>query len=295
MNTKASKAPLGATLVVVSSIFYASYGIWTTLMGDFFGGYAASAIRSVFVAALFILLAAVLKRFEPLKLRENGKYLLGMIIASLFIWGPLYYAILTAGIGLSLTVAYASIVIWTFFFGWLWISEKFTKDKMISVALGVTGLALIFLPTSSSFAWLGLGAAVLSGFGSGANTVIVKQIKYNATQSTLMMWLASVIGNVTMALILGQHIPTIGVRIEWVALLAFTIVSLIATWTLVTGLKFIEAGAAGVLGLLEIVFGLAFGAIFFHERPSALALLGSGIIIVAASIPYIRAYQSQRS
>ena len=294
MNSKTSKAPLGATLVVVSSVFYASYGIWTKFMGEFFGGYVASAIRSVLVMVLFLVLALVLKRFEPLKLRQNGKYIVGMIIASFFIWGPLYYAILTAGVGLSLTVAYASIVIWTFFFGWLWLGEKFTRDKMISVALGVTGLALIFLPTSSAFAWLGLGAAVLSGLGSGANTVLVKQIKYNATQSTLTMWVASVIGNTIMAIILSQHVPAISARPEWFALLAFTVASLIATWTLVTGLKFIEAGAAGVLGLLEIVFGLAFGAIFFHERPSALALLGSTVIIIAAAIPYVRSYQAQR-
>jgi drug/metabolite transporter (DMT)-like permease len=60
------KAPLGASLIAVSSFFYASYGIWTKLMGDFFGGYTASGLRSTLVILLILPLAFVIKILNQL-------------------------------------------------------------------------------------------------------------------------------------------------------------------------------------------------------------------------------------
>jgi len=119
IDRKTFQAPVGASLVVASSFFYASYGIWTTLMGEFFHGYTASALRSVLVVLILLPIAVLFRNLEPLCLKENFKYILGMLIASLLTWGPLYYAILHAGVGISLAVNYASIVIGSFFFGWL--------------------------------------------------------------------------------------------------------------------------------------------------------------------------------
>jgi len=139
-----SKAPLGASLIVLSSLFYASYGIWTKLMGNFFGGYSASALRSVVVLIFLLPIAIVYHKLQPLNLKSNWTYIVGITIASLFVWGPLYYAILHAGIGISLTINYASIVIGLFFFGWLLLRERFTRDKLISAVLGFIGLGLVF-------------------------------------------------------------------------------------------------------------------------------------------------------
>lgn len=288
MSSKKVAAPLGATLVVVSSIFYASYGVWTKLMGDFFSGYTASALRSVLVLVILVPIALVLRKFEPIQFKKNLHYLIGLVVASCFIWGPLYYSILHAGISMTLTVAYASIVIGMFVFGWLMAGERFTKDKAISAALGLFGLVLIFSPSGSDVAWFALGLAFLSGLGSAFNTVIVKKIPYNATQATLVMWVASVIANVFMAFLFQEKQPAMGLHIQWLYLVFFAIASVIATWTLVTGVKLIEAGAAGILGLLEIVFGVAFGMILFHERPSTLALAGAVVIIAASTIPYVK-------
>lgn len=288
------KAPLGASLIVLSSFFYASYGIWTKLMGNFFEGYTASALRSILVLVILIPIALVLHRFEPIKLKKNFTYIIGLIIASCFIWGPLYYAVLNAGVGLALTVAYANIVIGMFFFGWLMAGERFTKDKAISAALGLTGLALIFSPSSSQVVWLALGAAALSGLGSAFNTVIIKKIPYNATQSTIVLWVTSVIANVFMALLFREKYPAVGLHVQWLYLVAFAVASVIATWSLVKGVKLVEAGAAGVLGLLEIVFGVGFGVILFHERPNLIVLAGVVVIIAAAAIPYVKDYNAKR-
>jgi drug/metabolite transporter (DMT)-like permease len=287
-------APLGASLVVLSSLFYASYGIWTKLMGNFFEGYTASALRSVLVILILLPIALTYHKLEPLRLKQNWRYITGMVIASLFTWGPLYYAILHAGVGISLAIAYASIVMGSFFFGWILGRERFTKDKAISAVLGIIGLGLIFSPNTSSLGWVALLAALVSGLSAGANTVFSKQIRYNATQSTIVLWVASVIANFLMAFVINEHHPSIGWYVQWLYLVFFAIASVIASWSLVKGVKLIDAGAAGVLGLLEIVFGVLFGVIFFHERPDVVALVGMAVIMAAAAIPYFKDYSAKR-
>ncbi len=287
------KAPLGASLVVVASFFYASYGIWTKLMGNFFDGFTATVFRSILVVAILIPIALFRNSFQPLRLRLNWPFIVGMFVSSLFTWGPLYYAILNAGIGISLAIAYASIVISQFFFGWLWADEKFTKDKALSAIIGIVGLALVFSPTTKSVGWLALIAAFISGMTSAANAVLAKQIKYNATQSTIVLWGAGIFANILMVALLHKHYPSVGRQVQWLYLVLFSIASVIASWSLVRGVKLIDAGAAGVLGLLEIVFGVIFGVVLFSEHIGSVALIGMLVIIAAAAIPYLKDYNAQ--
>lgn len=281
-------APVGASFIILSSFFYASYGVWTKLMGNFFGGYTASALRSILVFLILIPIAFYYRKFQPLQLKQNWLYILGMIITSFFTWGPLYFAILEAGVGISLTVAYASIVLGMMLFGFIFANEQITKDKFFSAVLGLIGLILIFSPSVSNFAWVALAAALISGLSSGGNAVIAKKIHYNSSQTTVVVWATSIIANVIMALLISEPLPRFNFQIEWIYLILFSLASIVASWSLVKGVKLIDAGAAGILGLLEIVFSVAFGILFFHEKLTLITLLGAIIIVLAAAIPYLR-------
>lgn len=294
INIKKTKAPIGASLVVVSSVFYASYGIWTKLMGDFFGGYTASAYRSVLVLLILIPIALFYRALEPLNLKRAWPGLAGMFLGSLIIWGPLYYAILHAGIGISIASNYACYIVGMLVLGWLFNREKFSADKWLSAALGIAGLGLVFSSSFTGFGWLALSAAAISGFGAAIVMFAVKKVPYSTTQSTIAAWSASVVANTLMAFLITETRPTFDLHIEWLYMLFFAIASVIASLALVKGLKLIDAGAAGVLGLLEIVFGIIFGVVFFHERPGALVLVGAATIIIAASIPYIKEYRADQ-
>lgn len=286
-------APLGASLIVLSSVFYASYGIWTTLMGDAFGGYMASGLRSSIVVIILLCIAYFAKKFEPLQLRRAWPYILGIFATSMIVWGPLYYAILHAGIGISLTVSYACIVIGMLFFGWLFSGERLTRSKLLSAGFGIIGLGLIYLPSIHSIGWLALGAAVMSGFGAALNTVCVKLIPYNATQSITVGWTVSAPANLLMAFLLGESAPTFGFDAVWGYLVLFAVASVVSSWTFTSGLKLIDAGIAGILGLLEIVFAVLFGILFFNEHPGPLVLAGACVIIVSAAIPYIQIWGAE--
>ncbi len=284
-----SKKPFGATLVITASLFYASYGIWTVLMGDFFGGYTASALRSVLVVGILLLFTFHLKKFEPLQLDRNWKKLLGMVVASTLVWGLLYYSVLEVGISLALSIDYSAIVIGLLFFGWLLADERLTPVKIVSTILGIVGLCFVFIPTFTGVvAFLPLIAAVVSGLAVAVNMILAKQLTYNTTQATLFLWITSVIANTPLAFILNEPMPILEWRLEWLYLVFFALASVVASWLLLAGMKYIDAGTAGILGLSEIVFGVAFGYLLFNERLEGVAAFGIVLIVFAAGYPYIK-------
>lgn len=294
VSPKKSAAPLGAGLVVLSSIFYASYGVWTSLMGTFFGSFTASALRCVLVLGGLYAMALVRRELQKINWRRDYKWLLAMTVSSVLVSAPLYYAVLEAGIGITLAIAYIGIVIGMFIFGWLFEAERFTKDKLLATGLGIVGIALVFLPSFKTVGWFALAAALLAGLATALNMATTKKVPYNGTQSAILVWASGVIANIPMIFLLSESIPVFEWRVEWLYLLLFAAASLVASWTFIKGLKLIEAGAAGILGLLEVVFGVLFGVIFFHERPDIIVLLGIASIIAAAAIPYLQHYNAQK-
>jgi len=293
-SSKKTSASLGASLVVVSSFFYATYGIWTKLMGNFFDGFTATVFRSAIVVAVIFVIAIVSGQLEPLRLGKNWKYILGLIIASVLSWGPYYFAILTVGVGISLATQYAAIVIGMFFFGRIFASERFTKDKALSAVLGIVGIGLIFSPTLSGVGFLAVLGAFVSGLSGAATYVFSKKIHYKSAQSTIICWATGIVGNAFMVAILGRTYPTFHFQVQWLYLVFFFFFSIIASWTCIKGLKLIDAGAAGILGLLELVFGVVFGILFFHEKLNTVELIGIVLIISAAAIPYFKDFNAKR-
>ena len=232
------------------------------------------------------------KELSKIHWRRDAWLLAGQLISSLLIAAPLYYAVLRVGVGLGMGITYAGIVLGAFLFGRLFNKERYTKDKWISTLLGILGLWLIFTPNLKALGFVAMGAALLSGLASGLNMVVNKKLKYSASQTAIMTWIATAIVNIPFVFLLSERVPDLS--INWIYLVLFALASLAASWTLITGLKLIETGAAGILGLLEIVFGIVYGMFFFREHPNSLSILGMAAIMMAAAIPYIQHYNSRK-
>lgn len=292
MQTKRSSASLGAILVVLSSITYASYGIWIKLDGTYFGDFTQGALRGLFVIAILIPLGIYLKRLSMIRLWRDRYAFIGLFIASMLISGPLFYAIKIIGVGLGIGITYVGIILGMFAFGRLIGGENYTRPKQISTAIGLIGLALIFVPGAKTFGLLGLFAALLSGLGAGLGMVVSKHLQYTSLQITILNWATATITNTALALFLNEAHPNISLNIHWLYIIIFAVASLTSSWLVIAGLKLIDAGTVGILGLLEIVFGVFFGVIFFNEHPSALTLVGMSLIVAAALVPYLNKHRT---
>jgi drug/metabolite transporter (DMT)-like permease len=93
-----------------------------------------------------------------------------------------------------------------------------------------------------------------------------------------------------MAFLFGESLPAVGLHVEWTYMVIFGAASVLASWLFVRGLKLIDAGVAGILGLMEIVFAILFGIAFFREQLNPMMTLGVAAIIVAATIPYSKEF-----
>lgn len=89
-----------------------------------------------------------------------------------------------------------------------------------------------------------------------------------------------------MVFVVGESFPEMGWHVEYFYLLLFAVASIASSWPLIRALRLIDAGTAGVIGLLEIVFGLLFGVVLFSEKISFLEILGAAIIVVSALVSY---------
>lgn len=289
-----SSAPLGASLVVLSSLFYATYGVWTKLVGNYFGAFTQGVLRSGLTTLFLLIAALLLKQLGRIHWRRDAKWFALSFFSSIFIPATMYYSVLNAGIGVSIGIAYIGIVLGMFFFGWLLAKERFTKDKWLSTLLGIAGLGLVFLPGIESAAWLAMIAALGGGVAVALNIVVSKKLPYSALQTAVIAWALGSLANFPFIFLFGESVPMPAWDAEWLYLCVFAATSVVASWAVIQGVKLIEAGAAGVLGLLEIIFGVMLGVVFFGERPGAVTLFGLTAILAAAAIPYIKDYNAKR-
>jgi drug/metabolite transporter (DMT)-like permease len=281
-------------MVVLSSLFYGSYGIWMKLMGGSFGNFTQAVLRSIIVSACLLTLALGFKQLTHMHWRRDAKWLLLSGLSSIFISAPIYYATQKGGVGLPTTLGYIGIVLGMFIFGWLFGHERFTKNKFFSTLLGLVGLWLVFTPNLRSAGFLALAAAFVSGVATGLNVVISKRLPYSVLQTALITWTGSILSNLPFIFIFRETAPLAAWSSGWLYLGISAGTALVASWAVIKGVKLIEAGAAGILGLLEVVFAIVFGVALFGERPDVITLLGAACVMAAAAIPYIQHYNAAK-
>ena len=277
----------GTSLIVLSSLAYASYGIWVKLTGEFFGNFTQAVVRGALVALFLLPLALRHNQLRRIEWRRDWALFGGLLISTTFISAPLFYSVRTVGVGVANAVCYTGIILGSFFFGRLFAGEAYTREKRFSTILGLIGLWLIFTPLLDGVGSLGIVAALISGLAAGLNMVINKKLPYTATQTTIITWSATALTNAPFIFLFKEPLPMLALDVHWLYLLLFSISSLTASWLLIRGLKHVEAGVAGILGLLEIVFSVLFGILFFHERLTLPIFTGILFILFAAAIPYL--------
>ncbi|HEX3081735.1 MAG TPA: DMT family transporter [Candidatus Saccharimonadia bacterium] len=287
-------APLGASLVVLSSVFYGSYGVWSVLMGSGFGNFTQAVVRSGLVVLILWAIAANRGALKPVQWRRDAKWLFYSALSSLLIGAPFYYAFQHAGVGLTNVLNYACLILSMFVFGRLFNKERFTGAKLVSCVLGLAGLYLVFTPNLHAAGLLALGAAVVSGLATGLNITASKNLPYGALQTTLIAWTGGLVTNLPLMWLTHEApVPPLSDK-HWLYLFCFVAISIAASWSVIQGVKLVEAGVAGILGLLEVVFGIGFGVVLFHEHPTAITLVGAGFILAAAAGPYLQHYNAAR-
>jgi drug/metabolite transporter (DMT)-like permease len=269
----------GALFIVISA---ASFGTLAIL-----GRYAYDDGLDTFtVLALRFCLAALLMA-GWLTVRRTG-WPRGKILAQLIGMGALGYVgqsfcylsatqYASAGLVALLLYLYPAFVA---ILSVVFLKEKFTRLKVIALALATCGVALTADPQGG--AWMGIllaiSAAAIYSVYIIVGTGVLQRV--NAIQSSTVIFASAGAVYATLAIINGPHLPR--TITGWSVVAAIVLVAtVIPVITFLAGLRRIGSTNASLFSTLEPVVTVLLAAWLFGEMLQPAALIGSALILLA--------------
>jgi drug/metabolite transporter (DMT)-like permease len=165
------------------------------------------------------------------------------------------------------------------------IGHRLPRRTWIAVTLAGAGIAWMFgsqLDTGDASHWLGTAVALAVPLAAAVNwTVLQHQRAVHGPAGDLMP--AVLIGALLSALLtlpLAWPFAASGADLGWLALLGVAQLA-IPCLMAVAAARVLSAPEIALLGLLEVIFGVAWAWLGAGETPSA-AVLGGGLLVIAA-------------
>lgn len=284
MSRKASLN--GYVLILLAAILYATYGVWSRLMGDSFAPFYQAWVRSLLIITIMTPFMLKTGSFQKIK-RKDWPALAIFVGFCIFTQVPLYYAFNNAPIGTVQLIFYSMFVITAYLVGRFYLGETITRIKLLSMILAFVGLAFVFGTAVIAFAPLGLGLAMLNGVASGAETSSSKKLTgdYPAALIIFWGWAFTFLTHLPISLLIGEQSTPPSFNQAWLWLLTYSIVNALAFWLSIVGFKYVDASIGSLIGLMEVVFAVIFGSLIFHEVLSWTVYVGGLLIIIAAMLP----------
>lgn len=289
------KSFTGYIMIFISAIGFGSYGVWSKFIGEDFGIFYQGWVRSALVLLFLIPIAYFTKSFKPVK-KTDLKWILIPVLFGVATQAPLYYAFINMDIGTATLIFYSMYVITSYVVGKIFLKEKITIPKIISLFLAFLGLFLIFGISLSIFSFLALLMAGVNGIASGGEVATTKKTteKFSSLQIGIYVWAGILITHLPLSLLFGEKQIVPELNLVWLSMCAFALAGLISFWLVIEGYKYVDASIGGLIGLFEIIAGIGFGFIIFHEELTLLTYLGGGIIILSAMLPDLATILSRK-
>lgn len=282
-------------MIGISALMFGSYGVWSKLLGDTFGAFYQGWSRALIILIVLLPILLLDKQIIPISRKDWGWLALFLFFTSIT-QAPIYYAFTHMDIGSATLLFFVSMLLTMYVVGILFLGEKLTKIKVISFILAGFGMYTVFSFSLVIFTLIAALMAVVNGIASGGEVSFSKKLSgtYSPLYLSWLSWLIILITNAPISFLLGeiQHVPSLDV--VWLYQIGYTISSIFGFWLIIKGLKYIEAGLGGLIGLLEIVFSILFGIIIFNEQLTSKMVFGAILIVMAAALPHIHELLQKR-
>lgn len=279
----------GIILILFSSLLFGSYGVWAKLIGSGMGVFFQGWSRGLIIALVLFPFLYFKKLIVPIK-KEDWKWLCVYLVFTSLTQAPLFYAYTHMDIGSATLLFFTSMLLTMYLVGLFFLGEKMSPVKIISFALACVGMYFVFLFSLIAFTLLAALMAILNGLASGGEISFSKKLSgsYSTLYLTWLSWVIIVITNAPISILLGERQLLPSFDLVWLWQLGYTAASMLAFWLIIEGFKRVEAGIGGLLGLLEIVFSVAFGLILFHQELTLQVIIGGVLILIAAALPHLQ-------
>jgi drug/metabolite transporter (DMT)-like permease len=192
-------------------------------------------------------------------------------------------------VGTAALLFYTMLVVGTFIIGKLFFQEKITLEKQVSLFIAIIGMLVLYSFSLSSSQILPAILTSIAGLLGATVVVFSKKLsnKYSETQILSSIFLAMLLANLLIGLLLKESLPILAFNIPWLAQMGYSLAMLVANALVIVGFKYVEASVGGLIGLLEVVFAAIFGIVLFKESFTISSMVGGGLILFAATFPYL--------
>lgn len=262
--------------------------MWSRLIGNNFGVFYQGWTRALIIVLVLLPILLIRREMVTIK-RSDWKWLSIFLFFTSLTQAPLYYAFNNMDIGSATLLFFSSMLFTMTFFGFIFFKEKVTSIKIISIIIACIGLYCTFSFVYAAFALLAGLMAILNGIASGGEVASSKTLteNYSPLYITALSWFIILITNAPISILMGevQYLPSWD--IVWLYQLGYVFCGLIGFWSVIAGLKYLDASIGGLIGLCEIIFSIILGIIIFHEIPNIQTIIGGLLIIVAAALPHV--------
>jgi drug/metabolite transporter (DMT)-like permease len=277
----------GILFILASTIMFGSYGVWSVLIGNSFGVFYQGWTRTLLIAVVLFPIVYFRKEIVRIK-KQDWKWLSVFLISTSLTQAPIFYAFTHMDIGTATLLFFVGMILTMYVFGFIFLGEKLTRIKIISLVIACVGLYVTFSFSIIAFSLLAAAMALLNGVATGVELASSKKLtgSYSPLYVTWLSWAVIAVTNMVASLALGevQYMPALS--LAWLYLGIYAVVSLLGFWFAIEGYKNTEASVGGLLGLLEVIFAVIFGLVLFNQPLSLQVALGAILILLAAALPH---------
>lgn len=284
----------GILYISLSALFFATYGVWSHIMGNSFGDFFQAWTRGIIIASILFCIGIATKQIKKIQ-RKDLIWFCIISLAGGLNQAPYFYAFRNINIGTATLLFYSSLTISSYILGKFFFREKITFIKLLSLFIALLGMFLIF-----SFSWqmpfiIPAFFAVIAGIMGGLEVVFSKKISNRYPSITVLIYIFVVmfVGNGIISFFAHDNMPSFALSTGWMAQIGYAASMLAAMYFVVLGFRYIEPSIGGILGLSEIIFTIIFGYIFFQQHLNSAVFIGGALILIAAALPNLAVLKPQ--
>ena len=273
--------------IILSSFLFGTSGIFVRLLSPYgFNSMQMTAMRGVISAVALCLFVL----FTNKKLFKTGWKSLALFVVSgvfMFVTAYFYYTSMEHTTIATAVVLMYSAPIYVLLFSVLFLKEKLTITKAVAVAVMLVGMALVCgIIGGMDFNFWGVFFAIAAGVTYAAYNIVAKvEMKQSNDPLTAMIYCY-----ITMGLLsaLCADVPEMveltiqGPPILWLLILGIGLCTCAVPYLIYTmTLKYVPAGTASALSLIEPMAAILYSMIFFQEQPTLPVIAGIVLILGA--------------
>ena len=254
--------------------------------GGAFGEFSQAWTRGLILFAVIMLLNTKMRFLKKIE-KKDWKWFLIIATAGGLNQAPYFLGFEHLTIGTATMLFYAALVVGGYILGKIFFKEKMTSVKILSLVIAILGMLLIYGFSLTSSQFFPASMTILAGLMGASAIILSKKLigNYHELQIMVGYFALQVIFNWPLAWIMNDPIPVIAINPAWLGQLGYATAMILANMAVITGFKYLEASIGSLIGLAEILFGVAFGMILFGESLGMGVIAGGICIVVAAALP----------